>query len=64
MSDVRLHANLPKPVRLNALAYTQGNQIYLGVGAGEASGPRGLAWVAAEAGECEGDGGDDGGRGE
>ncbi len=32
MSDVRVHTNSPKPARLNALAYTQGNQIYLGPG--------------------------------
>jgi hypothetical protein len=32
MSDVRVHANSPKPARLNALAYTQGNQIHLGPG--------------------------------
>lgn len=32
MSDVRVHANSPKPAGLNALAYTQGNQIYLGPG--------------------------------
>lgn len=32
MSDVRVHANSPKPARLNALAYTQGNQIYMGPG--------------------------------
>ncbi len=32
MSDVRVHANSPKPARLDALAYTQGNQIYLGPG--------------------------------
>ena len=32
MSDVRVHANSPKPARLNALAYTQGNQIYVGPG--------------------------------
>ena len=32
MSDVRVHANSDKPARLNALAYTQGNQIYLGPG--------------------------------
>ena len=32
MSDVRVHANSDRPLRLNALAYTQGNQIYLGPG--------------------------------
>jgi len=32
MSDVRVHANSGKPAQLNALAYTQGNQIYLGPG--------------------------------
>ena len=32
MSDVRVHANSDRPARLNALAYTQGNQIYLGPG--------------------------------
>ena len=32
MSDVRVHANSDRPARLNALAYTQGNQIYLGSG--------------------------------
>jgi hypothetical protein len=32
MSDVRVHANSEKPARLNALAYTQGNQIHLGPG--------------------------------
>ena len=32
MSDVRVHANSPKPACLNALAYTQGNQIYMGPG--------------------------------
>ncbi len=34
MSDVRVHTNSQKPARLNALAYTQGNQIYLGPGQG------------------------------
>ncbi len=32
MSDVRVHANSDKPAKLNALAYTQGNQIDLGPG--------------------------------
>ena len=32
MSDVRVHANSPKPAQLNALAYAQGNQIHLGPG--------------------------------
>ena len=32
MSDVRVHANSDKPARLNALAYTQGNEIHLGHG--------------------------------
>lgn len=32
MSDVRVHANSERPARLNALAYTQGNQIYMGPG--------------------------------
>lgn len=32
MSDVRVHANSDKPAKLNALAYTQGNQIHLGPG--------------------------------
>lgn len=32
MSDVRVHANSNKPVKLNALAYTQGNEIHLGPG--------------------------------
>jgi hypothetical protein len=32
MSDVRVHANSDRPARLNALAYTQGNQIYMGPG--------------------------------
>ena len=32
MSDVRVHANSDQPARLDALAYTQGNQIYLGPG--------------------------------
>jgi hypothetical protein len=32
MSDVRVHSNSELPVRLDALAYTQGNQIYLGPG--------------------------------
>ncbi len=32
MSDVRVHANSELPARLDALAYTQGNQIYLGPG--------------------------------
>ena len=32
MSDVRVHANSDRPAKLNALAYTQGNQIYLGPG--------------------------------
>jgi hypothetical protein len=32
MSDVRVHANSPKPARLGALAFTQGNQIYMGPG--------------------------------
>ena len=32
MSDVRVHANSDKSARLDALAYTQGNQIYLGPG--------------------------------
>lgn len=34
MSDVRVHANSPKPAKLNALAYTQGNQIYIAPGQG------------------------------
>jgi hypothetical protein len=32
MSGVRVHAGSAKPARLNALAYTQGNDIYLGPG--------------------------------
>lgn len=32
MSDVRVHPNSELPERMNALAYTQGNQIYLGPG--------------------------------
>jgi hypothetical protein len=32
MSDVRVHANSDKPARLNALAFTQGNHIYMGPG--------------------------------
>lgn len=32
MSDVRVHYSSPKPAGLNALAYTQGNQIYMGPG--------------------------------
>lgn len=32
MSDVRVHANSPKPARLGALAYTQGNQIHIAPG--------------------------------
>ncbi len=32
MSDVRVHANSDRPAELNALAYTQGNQIHLGPG--------------------------------
>lgn len=32
MSDVRVHANSALPAQLNALAYTQGNQIYMGPG--------------------------------
>lgn len=32
MSDVRVHANSDKPAQLNALAFTQGNQIHLGPG--------------------------------
>ena len=32
MSDVRVHANSDKPAQLNALAYTQGNEIYLEAG--------------------------------
>jgi hypothetical protein len=32
MSDVRVHTNSDRPARLNALAYTQGNQIHLGPG--------------------------------
>lgn len=32
MSDVRVHANSDRPAGLGALAYTQGNQIYLGPG--------------------------------
>jgi hypothetical protein len=32
VSDIRVHANSDKPARLNALAYAQGNQIYLGPG--------------------------------
>jgi hypothetical protein len=35
MSDVRVHANSDKPAQLNALAYTQGNQILLGPGQGK-----------------------------
>ena len=34
MSDVRVHDNSDKPAQLNALAYTQGNQIHLGPGQG------------------------------
>lgn len=34
MSDVRVHANSPKPMQLGALAYTLGNQIYMGPGQG------------------------------
>jgi hypothetical protein len=32
MDDVRVHYNSPKPAELQALAYTQGNQIYVGPG--------------------------------
>lgn len=32
MSDVQVHGNSDKPAQLNALAYTQGNQIHLGPG--------------------------------
>ena len=32
MSDVRVHVNSDKPAHLNALAYTQGNQIHLASG--------------------------------
>ncbi|MDD4653068.1 MAG: DUF4157 domain-containing protein, partial [Methanothrix sp.] len=32
MSDVRVHAYSDRPARMNALAYTQGNQIHLGPG--------------------------------
>lgn len=30
--DVRVHYNSDKPVQLQALAYTQGNQVYMGPG--------------------------------
>lgn len=32
MGDVRVHYNSPKPFQLNALAYTQGTDIYVGLG--------------------------------
>ena len=32
MDDVRVHYNSPKPAELQALAYTQGNQIFVGPG--------------------------------
>lgn len=32
MSDLRVHANSHKPAQINAVAYTQGNQIHLGPG--------------------------------
>lgn len=32
LSDVRVHANSDKPARINALAFTQGNDIHLGPG--------------------------------
>jgi hypothetical protein len=32
MSDVRVHANSDRPSKLGAMAYTKGNQIYLGPG--------------------------------
>lgn len=32
LSDVRVHANSPKPAQLNALAYAQGNDIHVGPG--------------------------------
>jgi hypothetical protein len=32
MSDVRVHRNSSKPAQLNALAYTQGNEIHVGPG--------------------------------
>jgi hypothetical protein len=32
MRDVRVHRNSPKPAQLNALAYTQGNQIHVAPG--------------------------------
>ena len=31
-SDVRVHYNSPKPAELGALAYTMGNQVYVGPG--------------------------------
>lgn len=30
--DVRVHYNSPKPAAVRALAYTQGNQVYIGPG--------------------------------
>jgi hypothetical protein len=33
MDDVRVHYNSPHPAKVDALAYTQGNQIYVGRGA-------------------------------
>ena len=30
--DVKVHYNSPKPARLQALAYTQGNQVHIGPG--------------------------------
>jgi len=32
LSDVKVHANSDRPKHLNALAYTQGNEVYLGPG--------------------------------
>ncbi len=32
LRDVRVHYNSPEPVRVQALAYTQGSQIYMGPG--------------------------------
>jgi len=32
LSDVRVHANSPKPAQIDALAYAQGNDIHLGSG--------------------------------
>lgn len=32
LGDVRVHYNSPKPATMQALAYTQGNQVYVGSG--------------------------------